>query len=121
MAGVDLGHHGARCTAEVLAERFRPMDMALRAVAEVVHDLDLKDEGFGRPEAPVCKTEGTTIKELIEKTELSDKKIRNTLVQFLEVGYISEGASIGKAKTFMLTKEGFIELNSLRKNIFGEV
>jgi predicted transcriptional regulator len=69
----------------------------------------------------LCKTEGTTIKELIEKTELSDKKIRNTLVQFLEVGYISEGASIGKARTYILTKEGFMELNSLRKNIFGEV
>jgi predicted transcriptional regulator len=69
----------------------------------------------------LCKTEGTTIKELIEKTELSDKKVRNTLAQFLEVGYISFGASIGKARTYMLTKEGFLELNSLRKNIFGEV
>ena len=69
----------------------------------------------------LCKTEGTTIKELIDKTELSDKKIRNTLAQFLEVGYISSGASIGKARTYILTKEGFLELNGLRKNIFGEV
>lgn len=68
----------------------------------------------------MCKTEGTSIKELIQKTELSDKKIRNTLTQFLEIGYISEGASIGKARTYILTKEGFMELNSLRKNIFGE-
>jgi hypothetical protein len=55
MAGVELGHQGARCSAEVVAERFRPADMALRAVAEIVHDLDLKDEGFGRPEAPGLK------------------------------------------------------------------
>ncbi len=55
MAGVELGHHGARCSAEVIAARFRPEDRALRAVAEVVHDLDLKDEGFGRPEAPGLK------------------------------------------------------------------
>lgn len=69
----------------------------------------------------LCKTNGTTIKELIEKTELSDKKVRNTLKQFLDVGFISEGASIGKARTYILTQEGFLELNSLRKNIFGEV
>jgi hypothetical protein len=55
MAGVELGHQGTRCTAEVVAERFRPTDMALRAVAEVVHDLDLKDEGYGRLEAPGLK------------------------------------------------------------------
>lgn len=69
----------------------------------------------------LCKTNGTTIKELVEKTELSDKKVRNTLKQLLEVGYISEGVSIGKARTYMLTKEGFLELKSLRINIFGEV
>lgn len=69
----------------------------------------------------LCKTSGTTIKELVEKTELSDKKVRNTLKQLLEVGYISEGVSIGKARTYMLTKEGFLELKSLRINIFGEV
>lgn len=55
MAGVELGHHGARCSVEVIAARYRPEDRALRAVAEVVHDLDLKDEGFGRPEAPGLK------------------------------------------------------------------
>lgn len=55
MAGVELGHHGPRCSAEVVAARYRPDDPALRAVAEVVHDLDLKDEGFGRPEAPGLK------------------------------------------------------------------
>lgn len=69
----------------------------------------------------MCKTNGTSIKEIIDKTELSDKKIRNTLKQFLDVGFISEGASVGKARTYMLTQEGFIELNNLRKNIFGEV
>src|SRR5207244_12647000 len=55
MAGAELGHQGARCSAEVVAARYRPEDGALRAVAEVVHDLDLKDEGFGRAEAPGLK------------------------------------------------------------------
>jgi hypothetical protein len=55
MAGVELGHHGTHCTTEVVAERFCPTDTALRAIAEVVHDLDLKDEGFGRLEGPGLK------------------------------------------------------------------
>jgi hypothetical protein len=55
MAGAELGHHESRCSAETLCWRYRPDDVALQAVAEVVHDLDLKDEGFGRPEAPGLK------------------------------------------------------------------
>jgi hypothetical protein len=55
MKGVEFGHHASRCSAETMALYFRPEDKALRAVAEVVHDLDLKDEGFGRPEAPGLK------------------------------------------------------------------
>ena len=55
MPGVEFGHHGSRCSAETLAAHFRPQDPALQAVAEVVHDLDLKDEGFGRLEAAGLK------------------------------------------------------------------
>lgn len=69
----------------------------------------------------LCKGSGTTIKELVDKTNLSDKKVRIAIKKFLEVGFISEGAAIVKAKTYILTPEGFEELNSLRVNIFGEV
>jgi hypothetical protein len=55
MAGVELGHHGSQCSAEVIAARYCPANQVLRTVAEVVHDLDLKDEGFGHPEAPGLK------------------------------------------------------------------
>src|SRR5919199_1549631 len=51
MFGGELTHEGDRCTFEVLLERAGPGDPALRAVAELVHDLDLKDGRFGRPEA----------------------------------------------------------------------
>lgn len=67
----------------------------------------------------LCKGNGTTIKELIEKTKLSDKKVRITIKNFLDEGFITEGASIVKAKTYILTQKGFEELNSLRINIFG--
>jgi hypothetical protein len=43
-------HEGDRCTFEVLLERYRLDDAALAAIGEIVHDVDLADEKFGRPE-----------------------------------------------------------------------
>src|SRR5919202_445206 len=50
MFGGEFTHEGDRCTFEVLLARAGPDDPALRAIAELVHDLDLKDGKFGRPE-----------------------------------------------------------------------
>jgi hypothetical protein len=49
----DFTHEGDRCTFEVLRERFGLRDPRLGDLAELVHDLDLKDGRFGRPEANV--------------------------------------------------------------------
>jgi len=46
----EFTHEGDQCTFEVLQERFAPKDRALRALAELVHDVDCKDEKFGRAE-----------------------------------------------------------------------
>jgi hypothetical protein len=43
-------HEGERCTFETLLDRFGLNDPALRAVGEIVHDIDCKDERYGRPE-----------------------------------------------------------------------
>lgn len=67
----------------------------------------------------LCKGSGTSIKEIVDKTELSDKKIRQTLKKFEEDGFITKGLRIVRADTFILTEQGFEELNSLRKTIFG--
>lgn len=48
MAEAEYTHEGDRCTFEVLLDRFALGDPALDAIAEVVHDIDLKDEKFGR-------------------------------------------------------------------------
>lgn len=48
----EFTHEGDRCTFETLLDRFTLADHALRAIAEVVHDIDLKDEKFGRDDAP---------------------------------------------------------------------
>lgn len=46
----EFTHSGGRCTFEVLLDSFGLGDPALRAVAEVVHDIDCKDGKFGRTE-----------------------------------------------------------------------
>lgn len=51
MFDAEYGHEGDRCTFETLLRRFRLEDRALRALGEIVHDIDCKDEKFGRPEA----------------------------------------------------------------------
>ena len=51
MFGGEFTHVGDRCTFETLLHRFDLADdAALRAIGEVVHDLDLKDDRFARPE-----------------------------------------------------------------------
>jgi hypothetical protein len=50
MFEAEYTHEGDRCTFEVLVKRFGLDDPALRQLAEVVHDIDLKDGKFGRPE-----------------------------------------------------------------------
>jgi hypothetical protein len=52
MFEADYTHEGDRCTFEVLLQRFGLADPALRQIAEIVHDIDLKDGKFGRKEAP---------------------------------------------------------------------
>ena len=47
----EFTHEGDRCTFEVLTLRLGRDDPALVAIAEIVHDIDLKDGKFGRPEA----------------------------------------------------------------------
>jgi len=50
MFEADFTHEGDRCTLEVLLQRFKLDTTALRPIAEIVHDIDLKDSKFGRPE-----------------------------------------------------------------------
>jgi hypothetical protein len=46
----EFTHQGELCSFEVLLARFEVSDAALRAIAEIVHDIDLKDEKYGRPD-----------------------------------------------------------------------
>jgi hypothetical protein len=50
MYEAEYTHEGERCTFQTLVARFGLDDPALAAVGEIVHDIDCKDEQFGRPE-----------------------------------------------------------------------
>jgi len=50
MFEAEFTHEGDLCTFEVLLSRFGLGAPALRAIAEMVHDVDLKDAKFARPE-----------------------------------------------------------------------
>ena len=50
--GAELSHVGEDCTFETLVKQFGlERDAAVRLIAQIVHDVDLKDGKFGRPEA----------------------------------------------------------------------
>jgi hypothetical protein len=50
MFAAEFTHEGELCTFEVLLSKWGKGDAALRRIAEVVHDIDLRDEKFRRPE-----------------------------------------------------------------------
>lgn len=47
----EFSHQGDNCTFETMLKRFNMKDKALKSLAEIVHDIDLNDEKFGRNEA----------------------------------------------------------------------
>jgi hypothetical protein len=49
--GAEFSHHGEDCTFETLLKSFQLKDKALTSIAEIVHDVDMKDNKFGRTEA----------------------------------------------------------------------
>jgi len=50
MFEAEFTHEGELCTFEVLLRRFGLDDPALIQIGEAVHDIDLKDARFSRPE-----------------------------------------------------------------------
>jgi hypothetical protein len=46
----EFSHESEQCTFETLVRRFGLIDPALHAISEIVHDIDLKEDRFGRAE-----------------------------------------------------------------------
>jgi hypothetical protein len=50
MFEAEYTHVGEDCTFQTLLRRFELRDRGLRAIGEVIHDIDCKDDRFNRPE-----------------------------------------------------------------------
>ena len=55
MFNAEYTHDADRCTFEVLLDLVAQPDAALRRIADIVHDLDLRDHKYQRPEAAGVK------------------------------------------------------------------
>jgi hypothetical protein len=51
VAGARLSHHGDDCSFETFLKEYELEDPVLTEIAEIVHDADLMDEKYGRPES----------------------------------------------------------------------
>ena len=90
MFGAGFGHDGDHCTFETLAARFAIRDPAVMRIAEIVHDLDLKDGKFGAPEAA---TLGIAIDGL-QLSSMDDSVLLGQGMTLFEALYRSFGQSI---------------------------
>ena len=51
VVGARLSHRGEDCSFETFLKEYELEDPVLREIAEIVHDADLMDEKYGRPES----------------------------------------------------------------------
>ena len=51
----EFSHHGGLCTFEVLTNRFNIAHPAVTRLAQIVHDLDLKEARYSTLEAPAVE------------------------------------------------------------------
>jgi hypothetical protein len=73
VTGGDFTHEGDRCTLETLVASTGSRDAGVAEIAEIVHDLDLKDGKFGRLEAPGV---GHMIAGIVESTSSDPERLR---------------------------------------------
>ena len=85
--GGEFTHTGDLCTFEVLIKSFGLKDKALKKIAEIVHDLDMKDEKFKAAEARGLED----ILIGIRKTAKDDRDAIEKGIQVFEMLYMSKG------------------------------
>ena len=79
MYDAEFTHVGSDCTFQTLVRRFNLRDKALAAIGEIVHDVDFKDDQFGRPETAGV---AAMIRAIAESTKDDPKRIERGLTLF---------------------------------------
>jgi hypothetical protein len=76
--GGEFTHVGDLCTFEVMVKSFGIRDKAVKKIAEIVHDLDVKDDKYTRPEA-------SGIEEILTGIRKAGKKDEEMIVEGISV------------------------------------
>lgn len=90
MTGGDFTHVRDRCTLETLVARVGLPDKGVRAIAEIVHDLDLKDAKFKRPETAGVKV---LLDGLMARTSGDEERIDRAMSVFDDLHEATAGPS----------------------------
>jgi hypothetical protein len=80
-----FSHEGENCTFETLCRAFRVTDKKVQLIAQVIHDADVDDDKFGRPE-------GNTINQILQgwaKQNLVDEDLLRRGMDLIEGLYHS--------------------------------
>lgn len=77
----------------------------IKILANIIDPKDNK-KGLGKMTA-------TTVKEIVDRTSFSDKKVRMALKKFLEAEMVAYGIADGRTKTYYILPKGLEELDSL--------
>ena len=96
MYDAEFTHVGADCTFQTLIRRFNLRDRALTVIGEIVHDIDFKDDQFGRSE-----TAGTAamIGAIAESTPRDLNRIERGSILFDDLyAFFSKPKRRGRAK-----------------------
>jgi hypothetical protein len=95
--GVEFTHHGEDCTFETLIRRFGlGADRGLREIAEIVHDIDLKDDKFHRLEAAGLDATVRGLSELLK----DDRKLLQQCAVIFDglYGLLGDAAAKGRGQ-----------------------
>jgi len=84
--GGKFTHTGDLCTFEVLMKSFNIKENALKKIAEIVHEIDIKDEKYSNPEAKGIEN----ILSGIRKTSEDDNKALERGMAIFEMLYVSK-------------------------------
>ena len=82
-----FGHEAENCTFETLCARFGTPDKRVKLISQAIHDADLEDEKFGRPE-------GVAINQILKgwaKQGISDDELLRRGMEMIEGLYHSIG------------------------------
>lgn len=80
-----FSHEGDNCTFETICRAFRVTDKKVQLIAQAVHDADLDDNKFGRPE-------GNTINQILQgwaRQKLADEELLRRGIDLIEGLYHS--------------------------------